>query len=143
MPNNITSGTHSARLEYIDTTNIYLDTFLSTYVIVGKIPTKINMDTIYWAPGQNTTLDYQISTAYGNVNTGTLIVEYNDNIIGESTVTDNLINQITIKVPFEPDNDDYVINFFYTDETTYADSYLDSKLIIKKNQVNIELSHTW
>ena len=143
LPNNIISGTHSARLEYIDSTNTYLDTFLSTYVIVGKIPTKINMDTIYGAPGQNTTLDYQISTAYGNVNTGTLIAKYNNNIIGESTVSDNLINQITIKVPFEPDTNDYIINFFYSDETTYADSYLDNKLIIKKNQVNIEPSHTW
>ena len=143
LPQNIISGIHTLRMEYIDTSHTYLDTFLSTFLEIGKIKTNINMDVIYGSPGQQTTVDYQISTVYGSVNSGTLIAEYNGNIIGQSMVSDNINNQIIITVPFLPATDDYIITFKYSDETTYADSILENKLIIQKNNVNIEPSHTW
>ena len=100
------------------------------------------MDTIYGAPNQHTTINYQISTAYGNVNSGILVAKYEDNVIGHSIVTDNILNQITIKIPFLPETSDYDIVFEYTDEYYYADSTLTNRLIIRKNDVNIQPSHT-
>ena len=142
LPENITSGLHNFKLEYIDVTDTYLDTFFTTFLEVGKIPTTINMDTIYGAPNQHTTINYQISTAYGNVSSGILVAKYEDNVIGHSIVTDNILNQITIKVPFLPETSDYDIVFEYTDEYYYADSTLTNRLIIRKNDVNIQPSHT-
>lgn len=143
LPMNISSGLYDLRLEYIDSSNTYLDTFLSTFLEVGKIATNINMDVIYGAPGQYTTIEYQVSTTYGSVNSGTLIAKYDDEIIGQSIVTENITNQIVIKTPFVPDTQDYFIRFEYSDETTYADSYVDTRLIIRKNNVDIKPSHTW
>lgn len=142
LPENIISGLHNLKIEYIDPTDTYLDTLFTTFLNVNKIPTIINMDTIYGAPGQHTLIDYQISTSYGNVNSGTLIAKYNDDIIGRSTVTDNILNQISIKVPFVPDTKDYDIVFEYNDKYYYANSLFTNKLIIKKNNVNIQPSHT-
>ena len=140
LPENITSGLHNFKLEYI--ADIYLDTFFTTFLEVGKIPTTINMDTLYGAPGQHITIDYQISTKYGPVNTGVLVAKYEDNILNQSIVTDSILNQITIKVPFVPETNDYDITFEYTDDYYYDNSTLVNKLIIRKNNVNIQPSHT-
>lgn len=143
LPANIISGNYTFRLEYIDPTNIYLDTFLLTYLVINKIQTSINVDIIYGAPGQDIAINYQVSTIYGGVNSGTLIAKYNDEIIGRSNVTDSLNNQIIITVPFVPDTDDYIITFDYDDNNIYAHSSTESRLIIDKNQVNITPSHSW
>lgn len=143
LPNNIISGTYTLRLEYIDTSGLYLDTFLSTYLVIGKIPAHINMDIIYGAPGQKTTVNYQISTAYGNANSGILTAKYNDNIIGQSIVTENLNNEIVLQIPFVPNTNNYTIVFEYNDDSIYGSDEIENELIIQKNNVHIEPSHSW
>lgn len=144
LPINISTGKHNFTLEYIDNMDIYLDTYFYSSLHIGKIPTEIVMDYIYGAPGELTTINYTISTSYGDAKTGTLTALYNDNIIGQGFVTDSITNQINIIVPFVPATDDYDITFKYTDDSDmYDDSQADIRLIIQKNNVNIQPSHTW
>lgn len=144
LPVNIATGKHAFTIEYIDSTDTYLDTYLNTYLIIGKIATEISMNYVYGSPGQRAEVDYNISTAYGNANAGILTAKYDGIIIGQSYVTDSFMNQITITTPFLPATDEYEILFEYHDDTdTYADSTYTNTLVMQKNEVNIEPSHTW
>ena len=144
LPTNIAAGKHNLTLEYIDNVGAYLTTYLNTYLIIGQIPTEIIMDTIFASPNISKNINYTISTEYGDAKTGILTAKYNDNIIGKSIVTDSLTNQITINTPFLPVTSDYEITFdYHDDEETYADSEINTRLVIQKDTVQIQPSHTW
>lgn len=142
LPTNIASGLHRLRLEYIDNSDTYLDTFLSLYLKVGKIQTSIYTDIIVGQPNQSISVDYQVQTMYGNANSGTLIARYDGKQIGKSIITDNIMNQIVLKLPYLPSGD-YEIDFEFEDEKTYESSQLSNRLIMNKGTVNISPSHTW
>lgn len=144
LPINIAAGTHSFTIEYIDSMDIYLDTYLHTYLIVGEVPTEIGVNSIYGNPGQKTTVDYSITTAYGNAATGTLTAKYDGVVIGQASVSDSFMNQIVITAPFMPANKTYQITLEYTDLTgNYADSQINVDLILQKTEIVISPSHTW
>lgn len=143
LPINIASGIHTFTIEYIDKTNVYLDTILNTFLRIDKVPTNIYMNPIHGNPGQKSIVPYQINSDYGIITSGTLIAKYNDTIIGTAQVTDGIFNQIEITIPFLPAEEEYELLLEYKDDNNnYQDSSTNVRLIMDKNEVLIEPSHT-
>ena len=143
LPENISAGLHRLTLEYIGD-NIYLDTYLDIYLKIGQIQTEIGIISTSGKSGQKSTINYTINSIYGNVNTGVLTAVFNEQIIGQSIVTDNITNQITFNTPFLPANNNYEITFKYHDNNNnYADSSITTKLIIERSNVIITPQKTW
>ena len=148
LPDGICAGMHRFTIEYIDNDGKYLDTILNTYLNISQIDTEISVTTVSGQSGLKTTVKYRIDSIYGNVNNGILTAFFkngnDEQQIGKSIVTDNIVNQITFTTPFLPANNNYEIIFRYHDNNNnYKDSEVTTKLIIEKSKVVIEPQKTW
>ena len=142
LPNGIKPGKHSLRIEYRDDTNIYLDTIIQRELQIRSLDTVISLKPYDAYPNEEVTIEYEVTSSYGNVNNGVITFNINDTIYSKE-VSDGLFNQITFKAPNLPANIyDMTVNYKDKDNT-YNESSLKTQFILNKNTLNIEPSHTW
>ena len=142
LPNGIKPGKHSLRIEYCDDTNIYLDTIIQRELQIKSLDTVISLKPYDAYPNEEVTIEYEVTSSYGNVNNGVITFNIND-IIYSKEVSDGLFNQITFRAPNLPANIyDMTVNYKDKDNT-YNESSLETQFILNKNTLNIEPSHTW
>lgn len=141
VPMGIMPGKHKLLLEYIDPTETYANTDKIIELNINYIDTDIVLENTTGYPDQDLNIRYNITSQYGNVDTGKITIKFDDEFGNEKVyskaVSDNLFNDITIHVPNLP-ADDYPLKVYYTDASgMYADSQISTQLNISKNQVNI------
>ena len=142
LPNGIKPGKHSLRIEYTDNTDIYLDTIIQRELQIRSLDTKISLKPYNAYPNEEVTIEYEVTSNYGNVNEGVITFNIND-IIYSKEVSDGLFNQITFKAPNLPAGI-YDMTVSYKDkDNIYNESSLETQFILNKSTLNIEPSHTW
>lgn len=138
------AGVHNFRIEYIDESDTYLDTTLTTKLNIGKIKNTIDIDTIFARPNATAYVPYTITSQYGRVGTGELVAYLDGNEIGRTNVSSLYESTIPLNIPLILANGDYTIHFEYRDYgNAFEENEVDVKLEIVKDIVNIDISHEW
>lgn len=139
LPINIKSQTYRLNIAYHDELEKYADTIASFVVNVGSIPTQILIDTIHSYPNTDTTVEYNIQSSIGAVNSGSLIAYYNNEEIGRSMVSDN-ISQITLHIPKISAEKTYDLQFEYIGSNNFNNASVAVPLVLDKDIVDISTS---
>lgn len=141
LPYGIQPGTHDLRIEYFDGTT-YLDTVIQKELQVKLLTTSIKLKPYTAYPNEEITIEYEVLSNYGNVNTGRINFNIDGNIFTQN-VSDGLFNQITFKVPNLPSGVYDMVVTYEDDNNIYETSTITNTFVINKSDVNIEPSHTW
>ena len=139
-PRYISSGDHTLKIEYIDEDDDYLDTTIYKTLRINKISTSIDISPFEMYPNQNTSISFNITSRYGNINTGTFSIEIEGE--GKTTryttlVSDSLVQQINFVSPNLPAGN-YTMTASYVDnEENYQNSTITTTVAIRSNKVII------
>ena len=133
------SGIHNLIITYNDNSDpqTYLTTTYYHKINIMPIEVQILVNTFYTEPNTTITLDYEVESKYGLVQTGTLIAYYNGDIIGTANVSD-LQKTITLHIPTLLPNKQYNIAFKYiSNNNIYNNNITTTTMNITKPLVNI------
>ena len=139
-PRYISSGNHTLKIEYIDEEDDYLDTTIYKTLQINKIPTSINISPFEMYPNQNTSIPFNITSRYGDINTGifSIEIENEDDIIKYTTlVSDSLTQQINFIAPNLPAGNYNMTASYIDNEGNYQNSTITTTVTIKSNNVII------